>query len=730
MVKSAVRVVVRTRPTNEFASDVFRMGGPSSKAIDVHLTRNPDGGLVNNQQEDWKFTLDAIMHNASQEAVFSDCGVDVVNSVLDGYNGTVMTYGQTGAGKTFTMTGGTESYAYRGVIPRSVAHIFNEVAARTEQSIVVRVSYLEIYNEMMIDLLSEHLGDGVVPEDLVIMEDSNGVTKVKGLSSVIANNEEEALNLFFEGEMNRNIARHTLNVNSTRSHCIFTVHLEMRSRIESSEKVIRSKLNLVDLAGSERVKKTHSEGTVLKEALYINKSLTFLEQVVLALGDRNREHIPYRQTKLTNVLKDSLGGNCKTTLIANIWPEKRHVEETVSTLKFAMRMMRVSNEATKNVEYDPLMLVKKYEREIKDLKQELAMHDTLVGRSFVSYDAYSDEQRMELRKEVKAYLDGEKEEIEVVNLRQVNEIFNQFKQIYKNIESSMAESFASRREQSVKAGGAGGDGAAAAGGAAGDEGGIGDVEAGDAGFGVGLAPPGARPAGGSGNLSPTAAQKSGSAAPRKSARSADDAPAVPAPNKADLFLEYKAQEGAEANESLEANKRSVKEKKSEVKQLSVQVNESKRTIDRLNKALSAKQALRESQQSADDEDAEIIDEEEFAYIKDLKVAKKEYRTLFDALRVAKSECDYAQRLVDQCRAQLLESFDNFYTERYGAADTASVAQSEVEDDKFMDDQEKFDRMELERIRNEDPDSVAFYNAQKTMKQSQKLKKTGLRKAVR
>jgi kinesin family protein 6/9 len=119
------------------------------------------------------------------------------------------------------------------------------------------------------------------------------------------------------------------------------MYVESRSRVESSDKVVYSKLHLVDLAGSERTKKTHSEGFVLAEACFINQSLTFLEQVVVALCDKKREHVPYRSCKLTNMLRDSLGGNCKTVMIANVWPEKRHIEETTSTLKFATRMMKI-----------------------------------------------------------------------------------------------------------------------------------------------------------------------------------------------------------------------------------------------------------------------------------------------------------------------------------------------------------------------------------------------------
>ncbi len=122
-------------------------------------------------------------------------------------------------------------------------------------------------------------------------------------------------------------------------------------------------------------------GVNLKEAIYINKSLSFLEQVVVSVCDQKRDHIPYRQSKLTNLLKNSIGGNCQTIMIANVWPEQEHLEETISTLKFGTRMMKVNNEPTVNIKLDPQRLIKKYQKEIRDLKQELAMHNVLANRA-------------------------------------------------------------------------------------------------------------------------------------------------------------------------------------------------------------------------------------------------------------------------------------------------------------------------------------------------------------
>ena len=216
----------------------------------------------------------------------------------------------------------------------------------------LRISYMEIYNETLTDLLAEG------PSQPLVISEEEGATVVKGLTVRLANTEEEALNLLFEGETNRVIAEHALNYASSRSHCVFTVHIESRSRTQSSSNFTLSKLNFVDLAGSERLGKTMSEGLTKQEAMYINKSLTFLEQVmalrdcetdfcdsvfspkhclspqvIIAVADRNREHVPFRQSKLTHVLKDSIGGNCNTVMIANVWGEASQLEETVSNIE-------------------------------------------------------------------------------------------------------------------------------------------------------------------------------------------------------------------------------------------------------------------------------------------------------------------------------------------------------------------------------------------------------------
>jgi kinesin family member 6/9 len=372
----------------------------------------------------------------SQEEVFEYCAKEVIHKSIEGYNGTIFAYGQTGSGKTFSMSGSPSNFNYRGIVPRAITSVFQLVGSKPEFEFVVKISYLEIYNEILLDLLSPiptHEQKG----EISLQEDNKGNLIIKGLSKHTVANEEEAFNLVFEGEANRTISAHELNKESTRSHCVFSVYLEMKSRIESSEKVITSKLNFVDLAGSERVKKTGSTGLTLKEANYINKSLTFLEQVVVSLTDKGKktkkDHIPYRQSKLTHILKDSIGGNCRTVMIATIWPEEPYVFETLSTLNFAKRMMNVVNEATVNIQLDQNALLKKYQKEIKELKQELAMHNTLANRGRINYDPYTPEEQYQQQVAAKKFLTGETEELEFDSVRQAKELFYQCRHLFQKL---------------------------------------------------------------------------------------------------------------------------------------------------------------------------------------------------------------------------------------------------------------------------------------------------------
>eukprot|EP00775_Hariotina_reticulata_P001708 gene1708-2053_t len=321
----------------------------SRSTVKVLLRTRPSQSMPAEQQfflnTDSKFKFDGLLHHASQQDVFEMCAADVIQSALQGYNGTVMCYGQTGSGKTYTMTGNRQSFAERGLVPRFIAATLQQLgAAPGLSSWRLGVSYLEIYNEALFDLLDLN----TQPHELSLYEDGRGFTQVAGLRRVEVSSESQALALFFEGETNRVIGEHQLNRESSRSHSIFMLQLVLVKEGQESQETV-SKVCLVDLAGSERVSKTRSEGLVLREAGHINKSLHILEQVVLAAGERGRDHVPYRSSKLTHVLKDSLGGNCKTILIANVWEDPAQLDETLSTCRFAARMARLVCEVRSNV---------------------------------------------------------------------------------------------------------------------------------------------------------------------------------------------------------------------------------------------------------------------------------------------------------------------------------------------------------------------------------------------
>jgi len=349
--------------------------------------------------------------SATQAAVYNETAAQAVQSALDGYNACLMVYGQTGSGKTYTMSG-SASYAGRGLIPRALSALFAQLAARSDggAGVSVRVSFCELYNEAWGDLLAPRTPASAltVLEGPPGEEGSAEAVSLRGLASRPCVSEEDALAALFEGEHNRVVGVHALNRASSRSHAVFTVSLEQRDAVPPAPpaaveddvlpppqqpqpaRLLRSKLHFVDLAGSERLLKTRSEGVVAAEAKHINKSLSFLEQTVLALSQK-ASHIPYRSSKLTHLLKDALGGNCKcvhalrcdtlwltlsrlrsTMLIANIWGTKEQLDETMSTCRFAQRMACVTGAVRRNVTEEPGVIIARLRRTVASLRAQLA----------------------------------------------------------------------------------------------------------------------------------------------------------------------------------------------------------------------------------------------------------------------------------------------------------------------------------------------------------------------
>ncbi|XP_069504370.1 kinesin-like protein KIF15 isoform X2 [Ambystoma mexicanum] len=368
----AIRVFVRVRPPAEGTlmpaegDPGMCLSVPSSNTIRLH-----------SKPEHKMFTFDHVANmDSTQESVFSIVAKNIVESCMNGYNGTIFAYGQTGSGKTFTMLGPSDSdnftHNLRGVIPRSFEYLFFLINREKEKagdgkSFLCKCSFIEIYNEQIFDLLDSASSGLLLREHI-----KKGVFVVGAVEQVVTS-AVEAYQVLSMGWRNRRVASTSMNRESSRSHAVFTVTVESMETNNGIVNIRSSQLNLVDLAGSERQKDSHAEGVRLKEAGNINRSLSCLGQVITALVDVSngkQRHICYRDSKLTFLLRDSLGGNAKTYIIANVHPGARCFGETLSTLQFAQRAKLIKNKAVVNE--DTHGNVTQLQAEVKKLKEQLS----------------------------------------------------------------------------------------------------------------------------------------------------------------------------------------------------------------------------------------------------------------------------------------------------------------------------------------------------------------------
>uniref|UniRef100_A0A7M5XG63 Kinesin motor domain-containing protein n=1 Tax=Clytia hemisphaerica TaxID=252671 RepID=A0A7M5XG63_9CNID len=391
--KTNIQVGIRVRPC-------IKRELESHKKIVMKTNENRIFSTANDKPA-ISYQFDKVFGEAiSTEQIYETLGSPIVEYVVAGFHGTLLAYGQTASGKTHTIMGDPGD---EGIIPRALKDLFHNIHKCENREFLIRASYLEIYNEVITDLLKT----GNQPEAKVqIRTDESGVVYVDNLTEFNITNFEEGLQLVKQGQENRSIGKTLMNERSSRSHVIFRLVIESREWQDPNSTdidlrpVYSAELNLVDLAGSERVQLTGAQGQRFKESTYINQSLLTLGTVIARLCEKTRpDHVPYRDSKLTRLLQNSLGGNARTAMICCVSPVV--YEETVQTLKFAARAKNVQNKPTVNEVFEGNSQMKKQMMEIRDLKNKIKeLEDVQHGDLLMEQEIIAEKQMF--RKKIEA----------------------------------------------------------------------------------------------------------------------------------------------------------------------------------------------------------------------------------------------------------------------------------------------------------------------------------------
>ena len=307
---------------------------------------------------------------STNDDIFTSVVKNVVMQSMNGYNGSIFTYGQTSSGKTFTMNG---RLSQPGIIPLSIFFCFKAIQDNfPDREFLFRVSYIEVYNEQVKDLLNTE------PSNIKIQHDPKQGTILSGVKEQVVLSPQQVISLLKAGEAQRHVGATDMNDKSSRAHTLFKLIIESKSRADTADAPVRvSYLNLVDLAGSENAKMTNSQGERAREAKFINQSLLTLSLIIHRLSEEKpgavkKQYLPYRDSKLTRLLQASLSGNAKIAVICTVSPTFKCVEETHNTLKFAARAKKIKTNAVVTEVVDDKTLLRAYKIEINNLKARLA----------------------------------------------------------------------------------------------------------------------------------------------------------------------------------------------------------------------------------------------------------------------------------------------------------------------------------------------------------------------
>ncbi|KAL1130955.1 hypothetical protein AAG570_012196 [Ranatra chinensis] len=376
---SSVKVFVRVRPFSEKESSsnpklVVKIYDEKCLIFDpkvdeesffFHGVAQRGRDINKKEKKNMVFEFDRVFdENSTNDEVYEATTKSLIASVFEGYNCSVFAYGATGAGKTFTMLG---NQSQPGITYLTIVQLLSHLdAIKDTFNVTVGASYLEVYNENVRDLLHPN-------SPVLQLREDNGRVTVAGLRIDPINNPQTLFTLLERGNENRSQHPTDSNAESSRSHAVFQVHVRMVTK--STGQVKLSKLSMIDLAGSERGVATGCSGLRFKEGSNINKSLLALGNCINALAD-GLKHVPYRDSKLTRILKDSLGGNCQTVMVANVSPHAASYEDTYNTLKYANRAKSIKSKLSKNVLTD-VMTIPQYKRLVEELRTKIAKFEVI-----------------------------------------------------------------------------------------------------------------------------------------------------------------------------------------------------------------------------------------------------------------------------------------------------------------------------------------------------------------
>lgn len=598
-----IKIYIRTRPTTDFAGENLKILD-DRQTITVNIDKSDPLNFLNTPKCNYSFKFHSILHNVSQEIVFEEAAREIVDSFIQGYNGCIFSFGQRQSGKTFTMFGGIRHFKYRGVIPRAISYIYGEIEKFRTISFTLSLQFFQIYNDIIYDLLSDE------EKEMQIAEDEDGNPFVQNLSIHQVEDVHSALQLLIDGESTLHLNEHKYHRPVYRSHVVFILDLIGRK----GTRMTHSKLVMLDLAAGE-------EAT---DSAFVNKSVSYLQQLVVSINNKDTKHLPFRRSKLTYLLRDAIGGNCRTAVITNIWPEAQNNKETISSFQFASELGKVRNDSKVNT-MEPLELrIEKLQAELETLEAESELQAELGGA--VKIDGLKQEDEAQVADMVGLFLADEIDTVPLPSVAHIKAIFAEIKKRYIAIPNQVMKEVSQNftLTERVKNAKAPKD--------------VGTIDG--AGFSIGVAASQDRPC----NIrTALKADRSGGTGGGRA-----DNPTVT--TKEQMFEIYKLRDGKNVATELTQAKKDTKDL----------VEVKKRTVEEINSAQERIISLGKQIDEAGIREKTRLFEEEAELIKEEINSKKLYKEKYSFLQKTQSEIDALKEKCSQIRTNLLDTFEEWY----------------------------------------------------------------------